>query len=460
MKQNTNKKRAFAGGFLRTAATVATALALVSTSRATAQEKLWTMDDCIRYAVANSPAVRRQAIANETARVESTAATAAFFPSIAVGVQGQYNFGRAIDPETNTYVNTTTFNNYYEVGASLPVFDGGELINKWQLAKQNRQKGMNDLQKAKDDLALKTMEAFVNVVYYRGTSRFAEEKLSESNRILYKARREEELGLKGLADIAQIEAQAAADDYNLTAQQNLYTTSMLKLKELLNFPTDVELPVDTAAFDIDYLHDAASATDIFAAAQATNPTAISSAYDVKTADMQKRIERSRLFPTITLQGGVYTSYYENLKSESAPMAFNSQFKNNRGEYIALVFRYPLFDRLSQWTSYRRARNNARIAQEQHTETLRQLETAIAQAVADRDGYAKESVQMEKKLAADEMAYRVTLRKFEEGLMSPLDLRTASNALIESQANLLQRQLMYLLKRRLVDYYRGGELVDE
>ena len=63
----------------------------------------------------------------------------------------------------------------------------------------------------------------------------------------------------------------------------------------------------------------------------------------------------------------------------------------------------------------------RIANEQREEVMRQLQTAVEQAVLDRDGFAKETVQMEKKVEADEISYHLTLHKYEEGLISPIDL---------------------------------------
>lgn len=425
-----------------------------------AQEKLWTMEECMRYAVENSPAVRKQVYTADTYKAEHTKSIASFFPSLEAGVYAEYNFGRAIDPETNTYTNTTTFNNYYQGRTSLPVFYGGQLVNQFRLAKSNRQMGMNDIQKAKDDLALNTMEAFVNVVYYQGTMKFAKEKLEESNRTLYKTRRQEELGIKGKADVALIEAQAAEDDYNLTQQENFYNTAVLKLKEYMNYSYDEEISIDTAAFIPDYLSSEESTENIFNLAKVNNPTALQAAFKLKESTLNLLISKGKLFPSISFGAGINTSYYENLKSETAPVAFRTQFKNNRGEYISFSLNIPIFDRLSTITEVRRARNNVRIAREQETEVLWQLQTAIEQSVADRKGYAKESIQMEKKLKADEIAYQLTLRKFEEGLMSPIDLQTSANTLIQSKANLLQKQLMYLLKCKQVDYYKGEPLISE
>ncbi|MDR2498578.1 MAG: TolC family protein, partial [Tannerellaceae bacterium] len=333
------------------------------------------------------------------------------------------------------------------------------LVNQWRLAKANRQMGMNDIQKAKDDLALNTMEAYVNVAYYSGTIRFATEKLEESQRNLSKARREEELGLKGKADVAQIEAIVAGDDYMLTRQQNLYRTAMLQLKDFMNFPYGEELRIDTAAVGIDFEMERESAAEIFDYARGANPEALQADFLSEAARLRYLMTKGQLMPSLSLSAGIYTSYFENLKSEASPTPFRTQFSNNQGEYVALSLRIPILDGFSALTNLRRARNSMKIANENRAETLRKLQTAIEQTLADRDGFAKESLQMEKKLRADEIAYRLTLRKFEEGLMSSIELQTSATILLESKANLLQRQLMFLLKNKQVEYYKGRPLID-
>ena len=406
-----------------------TVLSLSFATATVAQEKLWTLDECMRYAVENSPSVKKQVYTSDTYKAERNAAIASFFPAASAKVGAQYSFGRSIDPATNTYENTSTFNNNYGLDASIPIFTGGQLINQWLMAKSNRRMGVNDIQKAKDDLAMKTMQAYMDVVYYKGTIRMAVEKLEESNRTLYKTRRQEELGLKGKADVAQFEAQVAADDYTLTHQQNLFNTALLTLRECMNYPSDLELEVDTLLPDINYVPEVENVAEIFAYASGNNPTALQAEYQLTQSKYQYRI-------------------------------YKGKFKNNRGEYVSFSLSFPLFDGLSRLTNARRYRNNMRIARETRTEVFRQLQTAVEQSVLDREGYAKEAIQMDKKVRSDELAYRVTLRKYEEGLMSTLDVQTSANTLLESKANLLQKRLMYLLKSKLVDYYKGKPLINE
>ena len=99
----------------------------------------------------------------------------------------------------------------------------------------------------------------------------------------------------------------------------------------------------------------------------------------------------------------------------------------------------------------------RIAEETKSEVLRQLHTAIEQSVLDRQGYAKEAIQMQKKVDSDKIAYEITKRKYEEGLMSPIDVQNSASTLLSSKADLLQKKLLYLMKCKLVDYYKGAPL---
>lgn len=435
-------------------------LSICLTVFVTAQENVWTMEACMQYAISNSPAVRKKSYEQDINKAEYTSAIANFFPSLDIGANARYNYGRSIDPETNTYKETTTFNNYYNGEASLPLFNGGQLINQWRTAKLNRQSGMNAIQKAKDDLALQVMQAYIDVIYYKELMYYTTDKLEESKKNLYRSQRLVELGLKGKADLAQIEAEVANDDYLCTHQQNRYNMALSTLKEYMNYPIGEVLKVGTMNIDPAYQPFKESVDDIYGYAQENNPTALQAGYELRNSELQHLIQKGKLFPAISFYAGVNTSYFENLKSDIAPKSFNTQFKNNMGEYFGVSVRIPLFNRLNTVTEVRRARNNVRIAEETQSEILRQLQTAIEKAVLDKEGYAKEVAQMEKKLQAEEYSYQVTSRKYEEGLMSSLDLRTSANLLLESQANLLHRKLMYLLKCKEVEYYKGVPLIIE
>ena len=422
-------------------------------------DSIWTMDKCMRYAIDNSPKVKKAYYQEDSYKADKLAAFGSFLPSISSGVEAQYNYGRSIDPKTNTYNNTSTFGNSYALRASMTVFSGGRLINQWKLAKVNGLYGREVSRQAEDELAINTMQAYIDVVFYYESTKLAHETLEESKKLLHKTIRMEELGLKGKADVAQVESQVAADDYNLTRQQNLYNIALLTLKEYMNYDSSLPLPLDTTIVSVNYITFSEPADAIYAYAATNNPLTQQAALTLQADKLQQRIEKSRLLPSISFYSGVSTTYFENLKADTST-PFNSQFRNNAGEYFGFSMSFTLFDRLSRTASMRKAKNNISISAEQQNETLRQLQVSIEKAVSDRDGYLKEIIQMKKQVEANSIVYHQSVRKFEEGLMSSLDLQINSNKLVESKMFLLQRKLLYIAKVRQVSYYSGESLIQE
>lgn len=345
--------------------------------------------------------------------------------------------------------------------ASIPIFRGGSLINQVRKSKANLLLGKAALQEARDNTALETFQAYIDALYYYGTTRLAKQKLAESDSLLYKTRRQETLGLKGMADVAQMEAQQASDAYNLTHQQNLYETAMLTLKQKMNFPIEEALLLDTCLLEQSTLEQEQltieHADNVFRLALNCNPVLKQVEMQKQSANMDRKISWSSFVPSISLYGGISSSYYKELHQTGYP-PFHTQFENNFGSYFGISMSIPIFNRLSGIANMRQARNNYRIAAEQYEAQKEELQKLVQQAVQDREGYLKESIQMEKKVASDSLAYHVTRRKYEEGLMTSLDVQNNAATLLESQTGLLQSKLTYLMKCRLVDYYKGQDII--
>lgn len=427
--------------------------AVLSGARAQA---IWTMDKCMQYAADHSTTVKIQHIEAAQAKADYKAAVASFLPSISGSVSGQYTWGRGIDPETNTYNNVTTFNNYYQVYASLPVFDGFSTLNSFKQARLARKHSQTAIEQARDQKAIEVMQSFADAVYAQESVEIAANKLEESRRVLQKTQRMFELGEKSRPDVAQVEAQVAEDDYNLTHQKNEQRRTLLALKSAMNYPLKDSLTVDTTcvtaptlAFD--------DAEQLYGTFAAVSPEVKAAQFDMRNSRYDYLQARASLLPRLTLQGGIETSYYKNLSQGSTAEPFRTQFKNNRGEYLVLTLSVPILT-VSSWRSARKAKTTWQEAQVKLEETKRKLHDDIHQAVMDRDGYAKEIIQMERKVASDSLAHHLNFRKYEEGMLSTFELRTSGQTLLESRVKLLQMRLLYVMKQRLVDYYKGRPLV--
>lgn len=423
---------------------------------ASAQTKTWELDSCMAYAVEHATDVKREVVNARQRKQDYQKAVTDFLPSVAGGVQGQYAWGRNIDPETNTYNHVTTFNNYYQLYASLNVFDGFATINAFKQAKLARAYSTTAMQKVRDDKAIDVMQKFVDAAYAEASIQIASDKLAESKRLLGKMQRLYELGEKGRPDVVQMESQVAEDEYNLTHQKHVAQQSLLTLKSAMNFPVEEELRLVTNGKQVNESFPINHET-VYQNFLNASPDVKSAEYEVEKAQYDYKIAKGRLLPSLSLSGGISTNFYRNLSQGGQYEGFASQFRNNRGEYLALTLSIPIYDNVA-WHSVKKARNDWQLAQVNLEETKRKLHDHIAQAVMDAEGYAKELYQMNKKVASDSLAYYMSSRKFEEGMLSTFDLHTAAQTLLESRIKQLQMQMLLVIKQRLVDYYQGKNLI--
>lgn len=423
---------------------------------ASAQTKTWELDSCMAYAVEHATDVKREVVNARQRKQDYQKAVTDFLPSVAGGVQGQYAWGRNIDPETNTYNHVTTFNNYYQLYASLNVFDGFATINAFKQAKLARAYSTTAMQKVRDDKAIDVMQKFVDAAYAEASIQIASDKLAESKRLLGKMQRLYELGEKGRPDVVQMESQVAEDEYNLTHQKHVAQQCLLTLKSAMNFPVEEELRLVTNGKQVNESFPINHET-VYLSFLHASPDVKSAEYEVEKARYDYKIAKGRLLPSLSLSGGISTNFYRNLSQGGQYEGFASQFRNNRGEYLALTLSIPIYDNVA-WHSVKKARNDWQLALVNLEETKRKLHDNIAQAVMDAEGYAKELHQMNKKVASDSLAYYMSSRKFEEGMLSTFDLHTAAQTLLESRIKQLQMQMLLVIKQRLVDYYQGKNLI--
>lgn len=416
-----------------------------------------TLDACMRYAVEHSPAVRRQDYANRNYRQDYIASVAALVPSVNGAVSASTSFGRSVDPETNTYTDVSNFDNSYSASGQMPLFAGLTGINTVRAAKVMRLQGVEELQLARDEVALRTMEAYFDVVYYTGSVRLAREQLETSAAELAKSRKLLELGLKSAADVAEVESQCASDDYLVTQQENNLALAEIALSEAMNYPADRPLVIDT---DIAVGTPAGTVPfdDVLAYALDNHPKALAAGYDVRHSRLQFSVAKGNLYPSISVGGGYSTNFFMNLDDRTQYAAFPAQFRDNRGYYFSAQLSIPIFGGLSRRASLNRARNNWRIAELRRVETLRALQSEIAQAYQQMLGYGKEFVQASKKSDAAQLAYDAVAGKYERGMVSALDLQTAADKLLQARSERLRARLQYIVRVRLVEYYNGEPLI--
>lgn len=424
---------------------------------ALAQEKSWTLDECVRYAVEHSPRIKKQQSQNDITRQDYLNAIGQLLPSLNAGSSASFNFGRSVDSETNTYKTINSFNNSYSIYSNLTIFDGFANVFRVKMQQANQKAGHQQLELEKEMVAYDTMEAFFNVLYYQRMVELANEQLAESKENLRQAKRLEELGIKAKTDVEEMAAKEAADSYNLTKQKNLLTIGQILLKEKMNFPVEESLKIVDDENSTLVVRSDESVPAIFGMAKEMNPKAQSAIALLRVREMNRRAAKGNFSPVISMEAGLSTGFARYLDG-SDYLPFEQQLRNKRGTYVGITLSLPLFNGFSKSATYQRGKSQEIIARYELNETLRSLYSEIEQAVADMNGQADAYRQAEAQREAMETAHQANLRKYEEGLISPLELHTSANRVTEAKAEELNAKLQYRLKTKLVAYYKGVSFI--
>ena len=416
-----------------------------------------TLHDCMEYAVSNSTKMRIQQAAIGDAQIDRRdAALALFTPQISAQTYAYYNFGRSIDPQTNTYFNTTSFHNNYGVSAGYDLFDGFKAVNNYKISKTGMLIADSQEKQVEADICLAVMEAYYNVVYYKRLSDVYEEQVAVAEQALTKAKRQEELGQKGHADVIQMEADLADRQYDLTNTWNIYQSQKMTLADLMFWPVDEELNIDTS-MPMWQIEPVATESVVDFALE-HNPGIQIASWQELNAKRELNTAKWSLLPTVGLYAGWSTSYYTYQGSTTNP--FWNQFKNNGGEYVELSLSIPIWNRMSKHSAISRKQHALDKATAELDQKRRDMESEVRRAIQDRDGAATAYQQAQRKAEVQAEAYTLNLKKLEQGLISPLEFQTANNNYLKAQADEMNSLFKYLIKQAVVRYYNGVEYVNQ
>lgn len=424
-----------------------------------------TLKECMEYAISNSTKVRIQQAANDDARLaRRDAIFDAFTPEISGSGSAYYNFGRAVDPKTNTYVTTTSFHNSYGVSAGITLFNGFKAVNNLRISKTSIALGNSQEDQIEADICLATMEAYCNVLYYSQLADIYKSQVEVAEESLAKARRQEELGQKGHADVVEMDSNLADKQYQLVEANNKLNDARITLEDVMFWSEPQELVIDTtlpATIDGErVLTDSLAMEDMVDFAQSNNPAARVARFNLMNAKRELNTARWQLLPSLSAYAGWSTTYFTYPGSGTASDPFQIQFKNNGGEYVQLSLNIPIFSGLQRHSNIARKKNAVAKASAEYDQKMRDISAEVRRAVQDRDGASAAYILAQRKSDVQEEAYSLNMKKLEQGLISPIEFQTASNNYLEANAQRLNSLLTYFIKRSVVNYYNGVDYIDQ
>lgn len=420
-------------------------IALLIGSALTGAGQRLTLRDCLIYARdhAHSNVVSR--LDTEGARIDARTSAAGLMPRLSLSGNGNMSFGRNIDPETNTYDNKRTLSTAIGLNMSLPLFDGLVNVNNLKASRANARRQAMTTKIEGDRVSLQVIKAFYNVSYCKALVNQMEEQLQRDRKNLAATVRGLELGIKSVADTAEVYAIVAADEYELTNQRGLLAKAYLNLRSEAGMPLSHE-PLDL----VEETDDRSPEPD----PAFVHPRVAEAAEQVRASLYTLRAARGAYYPTLSLSLGISTSYYRMMGSKVEAPDFSRQWHDNMGQYVGLSLSIPLFDGLYTMNRSRRASINLRRSRAELEQARYDIAREETEAALNLMSATDEYASAQARYAAEQAAYAAVERKFQLGAASAIDLYAASTKLATARATLEGKRIQSVINRITLDYYRG------
>lgn len=420
-----------------------------------AQEKKWTLSECIDYAVTHNIEVKQSDNQIQNLKVEKNTLRNSFLPDLNAGASQNFTFGRSLN-QSNTYENSNIQNSSFSVSTEIPIFMGFKRTaslsqNKFDLLAAEANKEL-----IKNNLLINVAGAYFQILLNKEIYNIALEQIQLT--------KEQEACTKILIDngkaaesqLYDVRAQLADDELTATEARNSLRLSFLDLVQLMELDELDEFDIDSIDGDI-AIADTLSPVNIYQSALTCMPQIRQAYYALQSKTKGIKIAKSGFYPTISFVAGMSTSYYNN--NSALYENFRKQFNNNMQKSLCLTVSIPLFDRFSTRNKVRSARieeNNARLSLDNEKKQLyKDIEQAYTDVISAYEKYRSTT----KAVMANEEAHRYALEKYAAGKSTVFEYNEIKMKLADALSKQSQAKYTYLLKDRILAFYSCFTITD-
>lgn len=417
-----------------------------------AQNKKWTLQECIQHALENNISVKQSELSLELTDADRLDALGNFLPSLNASASASKNTGLSLNPTNNRLENTTLGSASGAMNVGYTLFDGLKNVRQMQRAKLTQLAAQYRLDKMKDDIALAVANSYLQVLLNKENLKVANfqnivtlEQLNRTNDLV-------DAGVLPRGDLLEIKATDASEKQQIALSENTVKISLISLAQLLlvkDYPN-----FDIAEEEYNILTggiDEKDVNDIIVSAKATRPEVRIAEKNVEVAGKDVQIAKSAYFPTLSAFFGYNTRYADN---DPLNRSFREQLYLNDGIGYGLQINVPIFNGFSVRSNVIRNKINLRNTEYELEQAELDLESNVYQAYVDAKGSLKAYEAAEVALESQELAYQYAKDRYDVGLITAFDFSQSKLRFDNTQIEVNRSKFDYIFKLKVLELYFG------
>ena len=424
-------------------------------------QKKWTLQDCIDYAMENNITLQKSKLQKQSATEDLKGAKAALLPTLSastnqsLGYQPWKDAGIATvtNGTVNTKIDKTSYNGSYSLSGQWTVWNGNRNINTIKLDKLAEEEAELSSQETANSIQERIAQLYSQILYLAENVTVNEQMLETSKRNEERGQEMVAVGKMSKADLAQLSAQRANDEYNIVEAKSQLMNYKLQLKQLLEITDEEQFDVAIPEInDERILAEIPSLQSVYEQALLNRPEIERLQLSIKSSEVSVSLAKAGWMPSVNLTGGVTTS-----TNSLSSTGWGSQMKSNVNSSLGLGVTVPIYDGRSTKTAVNKAKIQQLQAQLNLLDQQKTLYSDIQQywlnAWTNQQKYqaAKSSVE------SAQQSYDLLSEQFRLGLKNIVELMTGKDNLLSAQQNQLQSKYLTLYNQQMLHFYQGGEI---
>ncbi len=425
------------------------------------EAKKWTLQECLSYALSNNITLQRARLTNASAHQDVLQAQAQLLPSLSASTSHVVAYtpfpetGRA--QVTNGYVESSvdkvSYNGSYGINANWTVWNGNQNHNLVKLNKLIEQKAEVDSAVTANSIQEQIAQLYVQILYSAEAIKVNQQSLEASKKNEERGKEMVKVGSMSKAELSQLTAQRAQDEYNIVAAESNMRDYTRQLKQLLQITNDDNFEVETPTDETgDALQAIPALTQVYEEALSNRPEIKSSQLAIEQNQLNLKIAKAQSLPSVALTAGVSTN-----STTLNDNAWGTQLKNNLGLNGGVTVSIPIFDQRKKKTAVSKAlisiEDSKMQLRDQETQLYATIENYWIQATTNQAKY-RSSVANTK---SQQDSYDMLSEQFRLGLKNIVELMNGKTNLITAQQEQLQSKYLTLLNINMLKFYMQGEI---
>lgn len=432
---------------------------LIAAAPLATQAKQWSLKDCIDYALANNISLQKTQLTKASAQEDYLQSKAALLPSLNASTSQSVNYtpwvasGISSDGFSRASIDKVYYNGTYSVAGNYTIWNGNKNKNQVKLNKLVAEAAELDSATQAVKLQEQIATLYVQILYSTEAIKVNQESYTSSLQNEERGKEMVKIGKMSQADLAQLTAQRAQDQFNIVQAESNVKNYKRQLKELLQITSDeafdINVPNTTDAMALDAIP---ALNGVYAAALENRPEFKTFQNQLAQNDLTIQIAKAGKLPTISANAGVSTS-----STSMNNKAWGTQLKTNFNMGGGISVSVPLFDNRSTKTQVNKAliqRESIQLdLKNQQTQLYSTIENYWLQASTNQSQFKAAKVSSE----SAQTSYDLLSEQFKLGLKNIVELRTGKDNLLKAKQNELQAKYMTILNLNILKFYKDGHI---